>query len=411
MVRLPYPLYIALACLWLSWSAQGAEWYASPSVTFRTEYNDNFRLSANDPKSVWGAILGPSLVVGRNTPLWELSASGRLKAARYTGQSGLDRVDNYFNLDTKRRFERGSLNAGASLINDSTLQTESLDLDTGLTLNQLDRRQTGVVLSGQYLFTETTWIEASTAYRNIDYDGGETDGLFDYDSLTPGLRVIHQLNPKTQLFSILSHSRVEYDSDINLESTTNSLQLGADYDLTELWHVSAAIGSRRTETSRLVPTGEFEVILVPELQIIPILAPRQSKSTGLVYNVGITRKSETGHISLTATQAVSPSSTGTDTEMTNITLQARHEYSAKLSTNLAVSYNQSSAVGGTRTRADNDRYRVSPSLSWRLNQDLSLNAGYTYTYVKRGPSSDDTVDGNAVFISLGYNWPRLAMSR
>jgi long-subunit fatty acid transport protein len=50
-------------------------------------------------------------------------------------------------------------------------------------------------------------------------------------------------------------------------------------------------------------------------------------------------------------------------------------------------------------------------MTWHLDEELALNAGYAYTRIDRGTVNDDTVDSNAVFVSLGYSWPRMSMSR
>jgi hypothetical protein len=394
-------------------SVHAAEWVAEPMVNLREEYNDNIRLTNIEHDDVWVTTLDPSLKLSRNSELWDVNASGRLRASMYSGIDGLDTVDNFFDAATKRHLERGSLSASASLANDTTLQSEVLDQDTGLTINQIDRTRYNYRLAGEYMFTEATWLEASVDYSTLQYDGGEAFGLFDYDYLTPGLRVVHQLEPQLQVFGILSHSKVTYDTSSELESKTDNLQLGAAYDITETWKISGSVGSRRTDTSSLVPTAvprpglEF---LFPFIYDIALVG-RDSETTGLIYDASLTRKFETGSISLNANQSVTPSSTGTDTEATRITFTGRKRLSAKLSSVLAVSYYQSTTVGDTTTTADTDRYRVAPALTWHIDEDLALNACYTYTRVKRIYSSDQTADSNVVFASLGYTWPRMSVSR
>lgn len=409
--RLPCLLLAAASSIPLAVAPglQAAEWVAEPSVTLRGEYDDNIRLTTLDHDDVWGTILDPSLKLSRRTELWDLNANGRVRAAWYNGDDDLDTVDNFFDLAAKRSFERGSLEASAGLVNDTTLQNEYLDIDTGLVVNQIDRSRRSARLAGQYMFTEATWVEASVDYSQVEYDDGLRFGLLDYDYLTPGLRVIHQLNPKTQVFGILSHARVDYDAASELESKTDSLQLGAAYDITEVWKVSGSVGTRRTSTSQLVRSN-FRFISTPPY-IEWIYETRDSETTGLVYDASLTREFETGSLKLSASQSIVPSSTGSDTETTRLDLTGTHRFSAQLWAQLAVSYYQSDTVGDVTTRADQDRYRLAPSLTWRLDRDLSLRAGYAYTHVKRDVAIDDTADSNMAYISLGYSWPRLAVSR
>lgn len=406
-----WALVIALTA---SHTAEAAEWVAEPSVILRGEYDDNIRLTNLPHDDVWSTILDPRLTLSRRSELWDLTANGRLRATDYTGEDSLDTsVDNFFDVVTKRHLERGSLDFSASLINDTTLRNEALDFDTGLTIFQIDRTRRNLRLAGEYMFTESNWIEASVAFTKQEYDEGQRYGLFDYDYLTPGLRIVHQYDPQTQVFGILSHSKVDYDRADELESTTDSLQVGASYDITETWKVSGSVGSRRTDTSSLVPTAvprpglEF---LFPFIYDVAFVS-RDAESTGMVYDASLTREFETGSLSLSGSQSVTPSSTGTDAEKTVFSLYGTYKMSDKLSAGLAASFYQSSTVGGVTTRADYDRYRIGPSLTWRLDEDLTLNTGYNYTRVKDGAIRTQTRDSNAVFMSIGYTWPRMAMSR
>lgn len=415
--RLPRPVLLAAvltASLTASLTVEAAEWVAEPSVSLREEYNDNIRLTNVQHDNAWGTILDPQIKLARRSEVWDVNASGRLRAARYTGQDGLDTVDNYFDVAAKRKLERGSLDTSASLINDTTLQNEVLDFDTGLVVNQIDRTQHSLRLVGEYLFTQATWLEASVNYNTAKYAEGSQYGLVDYTYLTPGLRIVHQLDPQTQVFGILNHSKVDYDTTTNQESTTDSLQIGASYDITETWNIRGSIGSRRTSTSSLVPTAAP----IPGLEYLYpfgvydiVYIPRDSDSTGLVYDANLTRKFETGSLSLSGSQSVMPGSTGTDITSTQINFTGTRNFSAKLSAQLAVSYYRSATVGDVSTTADSGRYRVAPSLTWHLDRDMTLNTGYSFTRIDRSGSNSNDTDSNTVFASIGYMWPRISASR
>lgn len=400
---------LALLAAVTSPCALAAEWVAEPSVSLRGEYNDNIRLTTAEHDAVWGLILHPKLALSRRTELWDLSATGRVRGAAYEGQDGLNTVDNFLDIAAKRQLERGSLEASAGLAYDTTLQTEFLDLDTGLVVNQIDRTRKELRVAGSYILTEATWVEGALGYSTIEYDGGEIYGLLDYDYLTPSLTLIHQLDARVKVFTVLSHSRVDYERADQLESKTDSMQIGGSYDLSERWKLNGSIGARRTSTSNVVPVERpgFEIFY----PFIYDLADRESETTGLVYNAALSRSFETGNISLNATRSITPSSTGTDTDTTSVSINADRRFNAKLSGRLAVSYFQSESVGNTRTLADRERYRVEPSLSWSLDRDLRLSTGYSYTHVSRGSAGAGTADNNAVFVSLGYYWPRMAVSR
>lgn len=407
------PLMALAAALAASPGVDAAEWVAEPSVRLDGKYNDNIRLTQLDHNSVWGTVLDPRLKLSRRSELWDVNASGRLLASRYTGEDGMNAVDSFLDIAAKRRLERGSWDISASQVNDSTLRDEILDPDIGLTTVQVDRTNRSLRIAGQYLFAEDTWLLASIDYNTASYDQGEYFGLTDYDYLTPSLRVVHQLDPQLQLFGILSHSQTDYDTFSNQTSKTDNLQLGAAYDITETWKISGSVGNRRTTTSDTVanavirPGFEDLYPLVYDL----VYLPRDRESTGLVYDTSLTHKLETGSLNLSGTRSVTPSSTGTDTDSTRVAFLGTRNLNAKLYARLAVSYHQSSAVGGTTTRANNRQYRITPGLTWRLDEYLALNAGYAYTQVKRSVDGSNNADSNAVFVGIEYTWPQISVSR
>lgn len=397
---------------WLAFAAglclplQAAEWVAEPSVQLRGEYNDNVRLTTADHDKSWAAKIDPRLHLARRTELWELGANARLLATRYTGERNLDTADQFLDANLRRRFLRGSFDASAAYTRDTTLQNEFLDQDTGLVTNEIDRTSRNLRLGGQGMLSERTSLEASVDYRTVDYEADSQGSLIDYDYLTPTLQLVHQLNAKTQMFGVLSHARADYDT-AEQESKTDSLQIGANYAFTETWTLSGSVGSRRTRTSSLVR----DVVSSPNFPFFEVvLVSRDSSTTGLVYNLSLNRELERGDISLSASRAVTPSSTGTETDTTSVRLEGNHRLTPKLSVRMAASYLQSESVGGTRTLADADRYRLSPGLRWRLDEDLTLSAGYHYTRVEREFAAGEA-DSNAVYLGLGYSWPRRAVSR
>lgn len=409
--RHAFTLLILLACS--SPPAFTAEWSITPSVNLRQEYNDNIRLTHRPHDSVWGTKLTPRLELRRATEIWDVSANGRVRSAWYHGQDGLDTTDSFLDGAIKRRFERGSWDIRASLANDTTLQDETVDLDTGLTTAQIDRTQKSIALSSQYMFNEISWLQASLEYRQVTYDDGERYGLLDYDYAMPSLQIVHQLTPKAQIYSTLVYSKVDYDVSSALESETSSLSIGTKYNINKLWTVNGSIGARRTDTSQFVldavPRPGFEALYPLIFDVVSL--PRDSSTTGVVYDASLSRKLETSTLTLSASQSINPSSTGTDTESTSATLSGNHQFTAKLSGYLAVNFLRSTTVGDIDTRNDYTRMRISPSLSWRIDRGFILDTGYTYTRIKRETSNNTETDSNVAYISINYVWPKIATSR
>ncbi|MBU2478442.1 MAG: outer membrane beta-barrel protein [Gammaproteobacteria bacterium] len=400
-----------------SLNLHAAEWVAEPSISLREEYNDNLRLTTiDDHEDTWTTTLDPRLKLSRRTEQWDLNASARVRAQAYEGGDGIDNtVDNFLDLASRRRFERGSWDASVSQINDTTTQTEELDLDTGLTIRQIDRTRRSYTIGSEYMFTETTWLQGSVGYRTAEYDDNVSvgGGSTDYDTLSPSLTIVHQLNPRTQVFGVYSHAITKYDNNRDTESTTDSLQLGAEYNFTETWKLNGSVGYQQTQTDQTftipVPRSGFEAFFPSIFDVARVT--EEIEDSGLVFNMDLSRTFETGSLGLIGSRSVNPGSDGNSSEVNSLTLRGSRKFSAKLSGNLAVSYLQSSEIGTIITDRDRTRYRIAPSLAWQLDRDLRLDAGYTYTSVDNDTASNDTATSNAAFIGLGYTWPRMAVSR
>jgi len=213
----------------------------------------------------------------------------------------------------------------------------------------------------------------------VSYDASPLDRLRDqlndFDTLTPGLSLVHQFNQQTQVFGTLSHSETQYDDLTDTESKTDNLQLGVVYDITETWQARASAGRQRSNTnqriSTAIPRPGFEFLFPFVYDIVDVT--RDYESTGTIYDARITRKFETGSLGLSASQSAEPSSSGVVEERTRINLNGDYRFSTKLSARLVASYGKSSTLAAGAIRRARNQMRtaigIAPSLTciWTRN--------------------------------------------
>ena len=144
-----------------SLTAQAAEWSAEPSISLKTGYNDNIRLTAATHDSVWETALSPSSnsVLRRNTG--DCPVMPALSIRRFAGGSGressdvLDREDYHFNTDAWHNTLRDSFKANIDYTRDSTLDSE-LDQTGNVTEDRATRERFTLGPSWTRILTELT---------------------------------------------------------------------------------------------------------------------------------------------------------------------------------------------------------------------------------------------------------------
>ena len=105
-------------------SCRGAEWSFEPSVSLRSEYNDNIQLTPDPHPTVWGMMLSPDVKFSLATETLTVTGGLNLSFNRYLNQPQLN-IDNYdLSLRSRYKAERDSLQLNFDAIRDSTLVSE-----------------------------------------------------------------------------------------------------------------------------------------------------------------------------------------------------------------------------------------------------------------------------------------------
>jgi len=254
-MRLSSPLNGALlAILAFPLPTQAAEWSAEPSISLRTGYNDNIRLTTADHDSVWETTLTPAVKFGVAKEHQGLFGGASASIRRFSGGSGressstLDREDYHLNTNAYHKTPRNVFKANLNYTRDSTLDSE-LD-ETG---NVIDVRATRERItlgpSWEAMLTEKTRLKLGYQYTDVSFsdDPGITDLVkYNYDVFSSAL--IHQLTARNQ--GTLSASYSRYQPDTDLDSDTLSLQAGISRNFSETLVASFLAGVRRTTSDQ-----------------------------------------------------------------------------------------------------------------------------------------------------------------
>ncbi len=193
---------------------------------------------------------------------------------------------------------------------------------------------------------------------------------------------------------VLALTYANYESSGNQQSEydTYNFAVTSSYLLSEKWSLSGQVGYRTLEN-----------------EITPVVGPTVTdESSGSLFSFSSIYQGEINDVTFTLGRSLNPSGEGVVNEQDRISLNWRRSLSEKLSFNLNTSYQETQTADSINS-TDREYMQFSPSVAWRLQEDLTLRFGYQYREQKG--TNVDAVDSNKVFLTIGYDWDGLRFSR
>ncbi len=429
--------WLALPLLLAVLSAQAAEWAFEPSASLREEYNDNIRLTPLPHNSVWGTTFSPSVKFAHRTEVSDTSGGLRLDMSRFSGDSGLNRVDQYYSLSSKYKTERDLFGLDASYTRDSTLVTEAQT--TGIVLTQAQRGNVTLNPSWTRSLTERNALRLELVYGDTRYGSAPASArLVDYSYWTAAGTWLYQFSERDQLSLSVYDSRFK-TGDGTVKSDTVGVQGGLTHNFSETLQGALLVGVRSTKSSVMglqavacTPTSSlftYDCGVLPGVSPPPncvvsgghlyclfssqILVPRSLDSTehGTTLNAKLDKKFETGTLSGTLSRELVPSGSGTLVETDRLGFGASKQFSEKWSMAVEGSLQKSRYVGGGVVGNEVRYYTISPHVNWRMSEWWLLEGGYRYTEQAYKGSGAVVPASNMVYVMVSYTWPKMAVAR
>jgi hypothetical protein len=393
-----------LALVFVATSVLAAEWSIESSANTRASVTDNLNLTPGTSETTWSANVSPEARFSRRTEASELAAVARLSINRYPGKPDLDTIDPFLYSAAKLQDERIEWGFSGTYSRDSTLQTEQAT--TGVTQLRRQRTLIGLSPSWQYDLSERASVSATYHYSDATYEAGA--GLRDYFFRQVKIDYRYLWSERTALTFGGGGSRfATRDRDI----LTNSWRLdaGISHSASDRFSIGFNAGYRNSDSrvsSELCPL--FPAVLCDLLGIPLQTFVTQTRDSGLLLNANAKYGWERTSIALILSRDINPSGSGLVVETDRLGTEWRYQFSEKLSANLTTDWLRSRYVGGPGQ--DSMYYRVDSSLSWKMDERWTLGAGLGQAWQKAADAPSGA-RANTLFLSVGYDWPRLAMSR
>lgn len=400
----------------ISSKGMAAEWTAEPAVTARHEYSDNINLSVHPSNGVRGSFITPSLDLGVNAPIWQLSAGVSATQRRYSGQAGLDSDDKGSRLSAIYRTERNTwqLNASRSLY--SILSGDLISADTGIVQTQRQTLTESVAPSWTWLYSERTQLQVSYQLNNISYGNSQSAGLYDYDYQAATATLSNRLSEINQVFVTGSYSKFHVP-DTEFDSNTRSFQVGTTRNFSSTTQGTLQAGLRNTESFTrggnpiytrftTIINGAIEDVLVQT----GVTQDSRRENTSSVFSGSLERKFEKTFVRLAVNRTLSPSGSGGQTEQDAVSFNLKDPLSPRLTLSVNANWQKTRAFEGNISNSDLTYYDFSPGIDWQWLRDLSVGMNYRYAHVNREHETA-AAESHSVGLALIYRPLKMSISR
>lgn len=382
-------------------AAAAQEWKLDTSISQRFLYSDNLLLGRDNEINTAGSVTTPTLRLTRNSPTLNVSLDGAFDFSEYFSASDFNSQDQRLRLNaTKILSERSSLSLGGGFINDTLLKTE-LNESGRFVNHPIGLIAWDVRPSWSYLLSPVDQFTLSGSYRSNTYDSNDKVDYTYYGATT---QYGHKLSDIDQLTATASYFRYvpdgSRDSGDDVATNTFSALLGYGYEPSERLSLSGAAGLGYSIRESSSGSGQNN---------------DNSDDTGLGYRLKFNARydiSEVTSVRFDLSHDSEPGNDGDQTTRNRLTLGFDQALTPLTKFSLNMQYvdtfdylglNNDPSSDGNETRF----IAVRPSLSWRLTEDVSLNAEYNFRY-KLYEQGDDAAMANAVYLTLRYQLPTWA---
>ncbi len=387
-------LGIVAAASWLLFPAQASaeRYFLEPTFSLRSGYDDNINLTARDGDSSFSAVLNANTRFGFRTERSDVGFGVRLLFSRYT-KSGLDKRDQYFDMDAKHRL---GLNLFRLQGNYDRASTRITEVDTTGRLQKNKRVIiTGLHPSWSRNLNERTTLQLGYAYNHTDYRVNDGSGLYDYTYNVADASITYQLSEKDSIFTSVDTSNYD-SSDAGTKFRSYRFRVGASHVFSETLSGSLAIGGVYTTTDIDIPGG-----------------PNGDRDdTGFLADASLSKRFERSQADLTFGISEVPTGNGLLMRRQSLVLSLRHDLNERTVLSFTGNFYHTEKTGGIDyDREDRNYFSLQPRISWQATRWWTVSGGYRYRYQKYKNRNNGYADSNAVFVTVRYIWPRETLDR
>jgi len=379
-------------------AAYADEFKLTPSVAVRQEYNSNIFFDSSNEKDDFITRVKPGLELVNRTERLDLRLAGFVTPYVYWNNENLNSVDqDYSGRVDYRLTPLLRLGANAAVLVDH--QPDRDIFTTGLAYGDNRRLRQNYGGNVGYMFTEKTSGSVTYGYTREDWRKGTSNtsnsDLEDYDSHAVTLGLARELGAATGVtVGLLNAGWAKYNYDTS-DTDYYFSTVGVKHRLTEIFNVSANVGARYTSSTFDVQS----LAIVPPGVSVVVTDQQRDSGWGGIGHLAVEYAGERTRARLGASQDVTAQSGGQGVvQRTGLTFDGGHLLTEKLRLGLftGLFHNKAGENEFAGQKVEEYSYSVGPSLRWEFYRDVTLEAGYSFTYL------DNQADNESASRHLGY---------
>jgi len=373
---------LVLGALLAPCAASAGQWYLAPYASGATRYDDNIQLLRDDAEDSFGILWAAGARLGVRGERGAAVLDARSEVTEYPVGDDLETRNQFFELDAHHDTELSRWQLEARFVRDTTLTSEVED--TGLLAGQRRREFGRINPSWSRRLGERTHLTFAYDLEDATFAGADPSGPLDHRYHLASTRIDHALDARQSVFAQLFGSRYQAP-DLDVETDTVGLRLGARRRVLESLEATAFLGARRSDSS--FRSGRTS---------------RDDDTVGVLAGASLLYKGERDVVDASYERDLFPSSGGQVQESDRVIVRWRRDLSPRLQFLLVGRLIVNDSDPGPRIRPERYLVSVEPQLRWRLTEALALEASYRYRRQHR--DGRGSADSNAVVLYATYRW-------
>jgi hypothetical protein len=376
--------------------AMAADWSIVPSVTQKSEFDSNLNMSYTNPLSDYVFSLQPMVNFNYTTEISQLQGHLGLFGQHYITNSNIDHIDQNYQINGRyQALPRLNLSLASSYISDTTLLSELLT--SGLVIGRTPRQSFVLGPGVTYNLTERLLGSISYNFNRVLYQAPQ---YTDYTSHQAGLNFTYMLrNEKTSLISNNIVRETLYAGGNTFKSL--GIYVGVTHKFTERWNASVMSGANISFFSFNTQVADFSQF--PYFITLKTKRINQSNVTPYV-NISSSYRWTNASISAGFSRDESPSAYGAVYEFNRLYLNFGYNITERLSAALHGSYSLSNQ-SSQNISSEYNYYNISPLLTYKITEKLSLQSGYNFRNVANLTAGGGSGHGHIAWVQFSYTYP------
>ncbi|NIV50780.1 MAG: hypothetical protein GWN53_02645 [Gammaproteobacteria bacterium] len=358
-----------------------AQYSVRPTLDVRPEYDSNPRLVTGSHDSAFGGIVDVGADLERRTETTTLRLTPLARFRRFDSEEDLDSDDQFLDLQAVQTAPRLMFGLTAGFARDSTLTSEVTTI--GEVFDRRRRIAIDATPSVGYELSPRSRLEASYTYTDVDYDKGQSVGLFDFMNHDVDITIRYSASATSSFLGRVFAAR--FDSEEAMQDTdTLALTVGYTKEFSETFEGNFEAGAASSR-ERTTPFG----------------VSVKSDSLGPVFDVSLVKEFERTSVRVGSAFIRSPTGQGRVVERLEATASINHEFTPLWSAQLDVLAFRNRGLNDPTDTSDADFISGELGVGRQLTERWTISGSYRYRRREEEVSSA-TAESHAVFLTLRY---------